>query len=348
MPFGPSDGPLQNALSQEEPMNRRSLLTGAAVMATAPLAPDVARAEAKKYVFYHILWSMPDPIVQFHIQAGKRFMADNPNVEIKYVGPENYDPAEHAKFLETVINAHPDGIAMHISSADAMMNGLKAAKAAGIPFVSVTSHPPGAEDNAKLEGLYLTWIGADESKIGGIMAKRVLQDGTPKRVAYLFAHLGHAGHEQRAKGFFEGLPGVPADKVAIGDEPQAAMDAIRSYITAHPDVSVLFGSAPSNKWMVDVLNDLGRKDIKLLTSDDAPTSLECILQDYCLASFTQQFPIQAPLAYEVLVQYKGTAMAPTGPIVTGPALIDKSNAQAYKNQVMAVFGKEGYNQLSPF
>jgi simple sugar transport system substrate-binding protein len=329
-------------------MNRRNLLGGAALLPLAPLLPGAAHAEEKKYAFCHILWSMQDAIVQFHINAGKRFMADNPHVEIKYVGPENYDPAEHAKFLDTVINAHPDGIAMHISSADALLKGMKAAKAAGIPFVSVTSHPPGAEDNAKLEGLYVTWVGADESKIGGIMAKRVLQDGMPKRVAYLFAHLGHAGHEQRAKGFFEALPGVPADKVAIGDEPQAAMDAIRAYIASHPDVGVLFGSSPSNKWMVDVLNDLGRKDIKLLTSDDSPTSLECILQDYCLATFTQQFPIQAPLAYEVLVQYQETKMGPTGPIITGPALIDKSNAQAYKDQVMAVFGKDGYAKLSPF
>jgi simple sugar transport system substrate-binding protein len=327
---------------------RRTVLAGAAPLAMAPLLPGAVRAEGKKYVFYHILWGMQDPIVQFHINAGKRYMADHPNVEIKYVGPENYDPAEHAKFLDTVINAHPDGIAMHISSADALMKSLQAAKSAGIPFVSVTSHPPGAEDNAKLAGLYVTWVGADESKIGGIMAKRVLQEGTPKRVAYLFHHLGHAGLEQRAKGFFDGLPDVPADKVVIGDEPQAAMDSIRAYITSHPDVSVLNGNAPANKWMVDVVNDLGRKDIKILTSDDAPTSLECILQGYCLASFTQQFPIQAPLAYEVLLQYQETKMGPTGPIITGPAVIDKSNAQAYKDQVMAVFGKDGYAKLSPF
>jgi ABC-type sugar transport system substrate-binding protein len=330
-------------------MNRRNLFAGAALLTLAPLLIGVGHAEGKKYVFYHILWSMPDANVQFHINAGKRFMADNPTVEIKYVGPENYDPAEHAKFLDTVINAHPDGIAMHISSADALMNGLKAAKAAGIPFVSVTSHPPSPEDNAKLEGLYLTWVGADESKIGAVMAARVLKEGTPKRVAYLFSHLGHAGHEQRAKGFFDAMPkGVASDKVVTGDEPQAAMDAIRSYVTANPDVGVIFGNAPANKWVVDVLKDLGRKDIKVLTSDDAPTSLECVLQGYCFATFTQQFPIQAPMAYEVLLQYKETGMAPTGPIVTGPAVIDASNAQKYKDQVLQVFGTDGYKKLSPF
>lgn len=330
-------------------MKRRNLFAGAALLALAPMLAGAAIAQDKKYTFVHILWSMPDANVQFHVNAGKKYMADHPGVEIKYVGPENYDPAEHAKFLDTVINSKPDGIAMHISSVDALMPGLKAAQAAGIPFVSVTSHPPSPEDNAKLEGLYVTWVGADESKIGGVMAKRVLADGTPKRVAYLFSHLGHAGHQQRSKGFFEAMPeGVAKDEVVTGEEPQAAMDAIRAYVTANPDVGVIFGNAPANKWVTDVLADLDRKDVKVLTSDDAPSSLECVLQDLCLATFTQQFPIQAPFAYEALLQMKENGMGPTGPIITGPAVIDKSNAEKFKKGVLEVFGEDGYKKLSPF
>lgn len=330
-------------------MKRRNMLASAGLLPLAAMLPVAAKAEGKKYTFYHILWSMTDPAVQFHINSGKRFMESNPDVEIKFVGPENYDPAEHAKFLDTVINAKPDGIAMHISNADAMLNGLKAAKAAGIPFVSVTSHPPGAEDNAKLEGLYLTWIGADESKIGAVVAKRLLEEVKPKRVAYLFAHLGHAGHEQRAAGFFESMPsGTSTDKVAIGEEPQAAMDAIRSYVTANADANVIFAGQNSNKWVVDVLNDLGRSDITIVTSDDAPSSLECILQKFCLASFTQQFPIQGSFAYETLLSYKQTGMAPTNPIITGPAIVDLSNVQTFKDRVIEVFGADEYGKLSPF
>lgn len=330
-------------------MKRRNMLAGASLLPLATMLPGRARAEGKKYTFVHILWSMTDPAVQFHINSGKRFMESNPDVEIKYVGPENYDPAEHAKFLDTVIASKPDGIAMHISNADAMLNGLKAAKAAGIPFVSVTSHPPGAEDNAKLEGLYLTWVGADESKIGGVVAKRLMQDVKPKRVSYLFAHLGHAGHEQRAKGFFDAMPqGVATDKVVIGEEPQAAMDAIRAYVSANADANVIFAGQNSNKWVVDVLKDLGRTDITIVTSDDAPSSLECILQKMCLASFTQQFPIQGSYAYETLLSYKQTGMAPTAPIITGPAVIDAANVQTFKNRVVEVFGAGQYKKLSPF
>ena len=330
--------------------NRRNLFAAAGLLASVSLVASSAMAQDKKYTFYHILWSMTDPAVQFHVKAGEAYMAAHPDVEIKFVGPENYDPAEHAKFLDTVINAKPDGIAMHISSADSMLPGLKAAKEAGIPFVSVTSHPPSEEDNAKLEGLYLTWVGADESKIGGVVGQRLLQEvPEPKRVAYLFAHLGHAGHQQRAAGFYESMPeGTAHDDVVIGEEPQAAKDALRSYLTANADVTALFAGQNSNKWVTDVLDELGRTDVIILTSDDAPSSLECILAERCLASFTQQFPIQAPFAYEVLLQYNETGMYPTGPILTGPAVLDAGNVETFKTQVMGVFGEEGYYSLSPF
>ena len=341
-------------------MERRDLFRAAGLLATAPLlgtatAPLLggaaqAAGSGKKYTFVHILWGMSDANVQFHVKAGEAYMASHPNVEIKFVGPENYDPAEHAKFLDTTINAKPDGIAMHISSADALLPGLKAAKEAGIPFVSVTSHPPGAEDNAKLEGLYLAWVGANEELIGGVMAKRLLQDlPEPKRVAYLFAHTGHAGHEQRAAGFFAAMPaGTQTDKVVTGEEPQAAKDAIRAYLTANADVGAVFGSTPANKWWADVVDELGRNDIKYLTSDDAPSSLEAIKNGYCLATFTQQFPIQGPFAYEILFNYKETTMAPVAPIITGPAVVDTSNVDTFKTQVTAVFGEDGYANLNPF
>ncbi|MCB1331441.1 MAG: substrate-binding domain-containing protein [Maritimibacter sp.] len=327
---------------------KKFLKTTALTAVVATGIASTAQAETK-YTFYHILWGMTDANVQFHVKAGESYMASHPEVEIKYVGPENYDPAEHAKFLDTVINAAPNGIAMHISSVDALLPGMKAAHEAGIPFVSVTSHPPSAEDNAKIDGLFLTWTGANEEIIGEVMAKRVLQDGTPTRVAYLMAHLGHAGQEQRADGFFGAMPeGVAADKLAIGEEPQKAKDIIRSYVLANPDVTVLFTSAPSNKWVADVIDELGRNDIKMLTSDEAPTSLECVLEGYCLATFSQQFPIQAPFAYDALLHYNETGMAPVSPILTGPAVVDASNAQQMKDVVMGVLGEDAYYDLSPF
>ncbi len=339
-------------------MERRDLFKAVGLIAAAPLmaaaAPLVTSsafaADGKKLKFVHILWGMTDANVQFHIKAGEAYMAAHPEVEIQYLGPENYDPAEHAKFLDTVINSKPDGIAMHISSVDALLPGLKAAKSAGIPFVSVTSHPPGEEDNKKLEGYYLTWVGANESIIGEEMAKWLVKThGAPKHAAFLLAQSGHAGMEQRAAGFFKALPeGVKTDKVVIGEEPGKAMDIIRAYLMANPDVDAIWGLALANKWMTDVVAELGRTNILTLTDADAPTSLECVDQGLCAATFSQQFPLQAPLAYEVLFNYNRTGMAPTAPIITGPMIVDETTVKVVKATVTKVLGEESYFKMSPF
>lgn len=310
--------------------------------------PRTGAAEPK-YTFYHLLWSMTDANVQFHIKAGEAYMKSHPEVEIKFVGPESYDPAEHAKFLDTIIQANPDGICLHISSVDALLPGLKEAKEKGIPVVSVTSHPPTEEDNAKLKGLYLTWIGADEKLIGSRLGERLLESIEPVHVAYLMGHLGHAGHEMRAAGFAEVMPeGVKTDKVAIGDEPTHAKDVIRSYLMANSDVNALFGGIVMNKWVWDVIEDLGKTDIQLLTSDDAPSSLEAVAQGKYLATFSQEFPIQAPMAYEVLYWYQETGMYPVAPIITGPMVVDASNVQLFKDLAVAIFGEDEYYKLSPW
>ena len=142
--------------------------------------------------------------------------------------------------------------------------------------------------------------------------------------------------------------GVESDKLAIGEEPQKAKDIIRSYIVANPDVTILFTSAPSNKWVTDVIDELGRDDIKVLTSDAAPSSLECILESHCLATFSQQFPIQAPFAYESLYHYNESGMFPVAPVLTGPMVVDASTAPKFKEVVMGVLGEDAYYDLSPF
>ena len=51
---------------------------------TLLLQSSVSFAEAK-YTFYHILWSMTDVNVQFHLKGGDAYMKSHPDVEIKYV-----------------------------------------------------------------------------------------------------------------------------------------------------------------------------------------------------------------------------------------------------------------------
>jgi len=319
-----------------------------------PAAETTAAAEKSegvKYTFYHMLWGMTDPNVKWHIANAEAYMKTNPLVKIETVGPENYDPGEHAKFMDTILAANPDGILLHISDVNTLLPSLKAAKEKGIPVMSVTSHPPLPEDNEKLEGLVLPcWVGADESLIGGVMGGRLLQElPNPKHVMYTITTPGHAGHEMRAQGFFDSMPeGTKSTKLAAGEEPTKFKDILRSFLVENPDVDSIFTFLMCNKWVKDVVDELGRTDIILLTADDAPSSIEAILKGYYLATFGQEFAIQGQLAYHILYLYKENGVNPIKPIITGPFLYDKSNAQVVKDQIIKVMGEDYYNQESPW
>jgi len=319
-------------------------ITKTETITTVPLVP-------KKYTFYYIAWGMADPNAYWHIETSKVYMRINPEVEVKFTGPERYDPAEHVRYLDTVIEAKPDGIFMHISDPAALQKSLMEAKKRGIPIVSVTSHPPQPEAEEILKDLYLCWIGADEYKIGVAEGQRLLKEKTPVHVVAALGHVGHAGAEARAKGFFDVMPkGVKCSKLAIGDEQTRAMEILRSFLKANPDVDTIFNECLfANKWVWDVVEELGRTDkITLLTVDEAPSSIEAILSGRYLATFSQGFPIQGLYAVHVLWVYRETGMHPVGPILTGPIIIDKTTAPQWKKILIDFLGEKKYYELSPW
>jgi len=309
-------------------------------------------AQAPKYTFYHLLWGMDDANVNFHIASAEAYMAMNKEVEIVTSGTETYDPALHAQLLDTIIASEPDGIFMHISDVDTLLPGLEKAKEMGIPVMSVTSHPPSEEPLDKLKGLVLPcWVGSDEALIGGAMGEYLLaQNPEPKHVIYLITTPGHAGHEARAQAFFDTMPaGTKTEKLATGQDPEQFKDILKAYLTKNEDVDVIFGMILANKWVADVLDDMGKKgEIVYFTSDEAPSSLDGIEQGYITATFTQEFPIQAQLAYNIMYLYKESGMAPVKPIITGPAIVDASNVEIVKGLVMGALGEDVYAESSPF
>jgi simple sugar transport system substrate-binding protein len=154
----------------------------------------------------------------------------------------------------------------------------------------------------------------------------------------------------RAEGFFKSMPaGTKTTKLATGEDPEKFKDILRSFLTQNTDVEAIFTFTMCNKWVVDVLQEMNLLDkIKLLTADESPSSLEGILQGYYLATFSQAFAIQGQLAYNTMYLYKETGMCPIQPLITGPAVIDSSNAQKVKELAIGALGQEAYDKLSPF
>jgi len=237
-----------------------------------------------------------------------------------------------------------------------MLPAMMAASDKGIPMMSVTSHPPGEEANTKLKAvktLLPCWVGTDEVLVGEELGLRLLKDlPQPKHVVSLI-YAGHTGLNMRAEGFFSVMPeGTKTVKLEIGTEPEQAKDIIRSYLTDNPDVDVVYGLLTTNKYLVDIVEELGRKigkDIFLVTGDDSPSSLEGIIRGYYLESFSQGFSIQGRLAYNIMWVYlESGGLCPVKPIMTGPIIIDKSNAEYFKKLNLDVLGEDLYKESSPW
>lgn len=309
---------------------------------------------SRKLTFRYIAWAMTDPNIKWMTEGAKEFVnivsGADPNVEILVSGPDSYDVAQHVKFLDSAIETNPDGICLHISDPSALQPSLTRAKDKGIPVVSAVSHPPGADAEKILHGLYLTMVGVDDTLVGVRLGERLLQEKTPTHLLVCLPHVGHAGSEGRAAGMFSVMPpGTKTDKMALGDEPTHATDVLTSFLKANPDVDAIFCTALlANKWIWDVVQTLGAKGITLITVDEAPSSLEAVLSGKYLATFSMAFPIIPLFAQYILYVYKLKGFGPVAPVLTGPVVIDKGNAPMFKKTLIDFLGEKAYYDLSPW
>jgi hypothetical protein len=64
-------------------MKKKAFLALVALLILLPSSLLTAQAKYK-YTFYHRLWSVTEPNVQWHVKGGEAYMKTNPEVRIKY------------------------------------------------------------------------------------------------------------------------------------------------------------------------------------------------------------------------------------------------------------------------
>jgi len=252
--------------------------------------------------------------------------------------------------LETAIAAKPDGLIVPITDAAALQGPLNQAISSGIPVIA-SNIPDMRPAGQRIP--YLTYVGGDEYQTGVLMAQEILQQfkpNVPRRVACAIGDVGHAGAEARCKGLIDTLKtaGVPADKVAITDEPSTVTNVMRAYLVARPDTDAIWTvtllTAP---FVYKVVQGLGKlNQVKMATVDESPLAIEGILQGKLIATHSQQFWLQGYLPVMWLYLYKKYGYTPPPTELVGPVIIDKTNAAQWKAKLINIFGQQKYNQLS--
>jgi ribose transport system substrate-binding protein len=174
---------------------------------------------------------------------GARAAAKALGVQIATLGaPSELDAAQEVSIMENAIAAHPTGIVIAATNAQALAQPIAAATKAGIPVIVIDSNANTDQD--------VTFL-ATNNETGGQKAAdelaRCVKARTGKsggKVAYLTALAGAQSLNDRDKGFVEQLKKYPDLSVVehrVGNnQPSRALSDSEDLLTRHPDLVGLF------------------------------------------------------------------------------------------------------------
>lgn len=321
-------------------------------VSVAMLVSLIAVGQAPKYTFYFVTHMGPaDPNTRWYY-AGFEAISQYLPVKVIYSAPEVFSIEKQRELIEAAIAARPDGLIVSITDAVAFDEPLRRAINEGIPVVAVNI-PDMRPEGERIP--YIAYVGGDEYLTGYVIAERVYEEcvrrgKTPHKALFINHHVGHAGIMARYKGWcdFFDPRGVPTIHLAASEDPSVLYEVTRSGLEANPDVDLIFAPAGwAAPWAHKAAKDLGIVERILIgTVDDSPFSIEGILRGYVVCSHSQQFFLQGWLPVMWLFVYLEYGYKPAQVNqLTGPIVIDKSNALEFKTANLKVLGEELYNKL---
>jgi simple sugar transport system substrate-binding protein len=318
-------------------MVMKSRLVLALVIGMALIMVSTSYA-AEKMKFYVVSHGGPaDPfwgvVMRGAEDAGKEY-----NVDVTYLGPEKFSIQKLVDMVETAVADKPDGLVVTVTDAKALDGPLKSAiSEKGIPVVAI--NVPDMRDVDKRIP-YLAYVGADDYKVGIEAARRMLKEfapNKPKRGVVSIHEVGHAGLEARARGITEIFTqaGIPVEKLATSPNSSETYQAIDAYLTKNPDTEAVFCLGPLDTH--PTLKLLEEKDlvnkVKLGAVDLSGIMIKAIKADKLVFTVEQQQYLQGYLPINLLILYNKYGLIPHDDILTGPAIVDKSNVAIVEEMV---------------
>ncbi len=315
-------------------MKKFSMIALAVSLTLACVSTGLAAERMRFYVVTH--GGPADPfwgvVMKGAEDAGQEF-----DVDVTYLGPEKFSIQKLVDMVETAVAAEPDGLVVTITDVRALDQPVRDAIAKGIPVIAINVPDPRPFDEAIP---YLTYVGADDYKVGLQAARRMLLefgDTPPKRAVILIHEVGHAGIEARARGMTEVFAeqGIPIERLAGTPNASENYQALDAYLTRNPDTDVIFtcgalGAHPTLRLLED--NDLAGT-IKVSGVDLSNTMIEAIKDGRMVFTVEQQQYLQGYLPINLLVLYNKYGLIPYDDILTGPAIVDRHNVAIVEDMV---------------
>jgi simple sugar transport system substrate-binding protein len=253
------------------------------------------------------------------IRAGAEEAARVHGIDLKY--SNNEQGPEQATLVQNAIDSKVDGIAVTLSSADAVIPVAKKAADAGIPVVAFNQ----GIDQYKQAGAKM-YFGSDEELAGQSVGQRIAAEGDGGKTLCIIQAQGSVALETRCAGVKEAYPNTENLQVNGADLP-SVQQTIGAKLSQDPSIThIVTLGAPIAMAAMQAQADSGNT-AKLVTFDLNQDAAKAIQDGKIDFSVDQQPYVQGYMAVEGLwfQLTNGNDIGGGKPVLTGPSFVDKSN-----------------------
>ncbi|RSD29561.1 sugar ABC transporter substrate-binding protein [Mesobacillus subterraneus] len=248
------------------------------ISANIVFSNDIALPKAKKQTDsrYRLVLITRDMDTTFWNKVGKgasrQALKEGASLEIW--GSYSNNSEQFLKKLELAIHSKVDGIIIQGLDTDEFKE-LTKVKAAfnGIPIITV------ANDVPMKESLRRTYVGSDQYRAGGLIARQLLKDmGTEGKVVLLSDEQKEHYHNERLKGIYDTLrvyPNIKIHNAETAESKDQVTTTMRDQLNQMPDVNGFI--AVNAKMIGPMVQEIGKRSqvepYFIYTFDDGPESL---------------------------------------------------------------------------
>jgi simple sugar transport system substrate-binding protein len=256
------------------------------------------------------------------VQSGAKQAAAKDNITFLYSNSDQGD--QQAQLVQAAIDQHVDGLVVTLAKPDAMKDVVAKAEKAGIPVITINS---GSEQSQQFGAL--SHIGQDETIAGKAVGDELNKRGKKHALCVLHEQ-GNVGHEQRCAGVKQTFSGTVDNLYVNGTNMPDVQSALQAKLQADKSIdSVVTLGAPFAATAVKAKGQAGSS--AEIDTFDLNGQVATSLQDGSLGFAVDQQPyLQGYEAIDLLwlYRYNGDSLGGGKPVLTGPQIVTKDDADA--------------------
>ncbi len=254
------------------------------------------------------------------------------DVNVQYLGPDQFSVAEFVSLIDAAIAAQPQGIAVTITDPVAVAEPLGRAAAAGIPVVAINVTDPEGQIS------YLHYIGSSEYQGGVAAGQKMLEMGLTGIAVCAIHEVGNLSHEQRCQGFLDTLTeqGIEVVKLDITRDAATGIEVFRSHFSARPETGAVLtlGAEGMSSWYA-YATDQPTVQAMHGTFDMDPVTLEAIRDGRTRFTIDQQQYLQGFQGVMALFLKHNYEIEQANDVLTGPSFVTADNIDTISSLIEA-------------